>query len=380
MTSPETALPLLSLAMRKIIHIDMDAFYASVEQHDHPELRGKPIAVGGTEHRGVVCAASYEARRFGVRSAMTGALARKRCPHITFVAPRFPRYKEVSQAIHAIFHDYTDCIEPISLDEAFLDVTENKIGEPLAVEIARQIRRRIRDELGLTASAGVSYNKFLAKVASDARKPDGLCTVHPDQALDFIATLPIEAFWGVGRATAKRMHELGISTGADLRERSLEELRRRFGKAGQVFYDFARGIDDRPVVSEWVRKSFGCEHTFDEDSAEPLEVEARLRLVAEELQRRLERKGFVGRTLTLKVKFSDFTSLTRSTSDLEPISSLEGILRLGLRLLRGLDYSDRPIRLLGLSLSNPPEEQRPGMWVPQWLPLVDAEGRPIVFD
>lgn len=366
--------------MRKIIHIDMDAFYASVEQHDHPELRGKPIAVGGSEHRGVVCAASYEARRFGVRSAMTGALALKRCPHITFVAPRFPRYKEVSQAIHAIFHDYTDCIEPISLDEAFLDVTENKIGEPLAVEIARQIRQRIRDELGLTASAGVSYNKFLAKVASDARKPDGLCTVHPDQALDFIATLPIEAFWGVGRATAKRMHELGISTGADLRERSLEELRRRFGKAGQVFYDFARGIDDRPVVSEWVRKSFGCEHTFDEDSAEPLEVEARLRLVAEELQRRLERKGFVGRTLTLKVKFSDFTSLTRSTSDLEPISSLEDILRLGLRLLRGLDYSARPIRLLGLSLSNPPEEQRPGMWVPQWLPLVDAEGRPIVFD
>jgi DNA polymerase IV len=366
--------------MRKIIHIDMDAFYASVEQHDHPELLGKPIAVGGSEHRGVVCAASYEARRFGVRSAMTGALARKRCPHITFVAPRFPRYKEVSQAIHAIFHDYTDCIEPISLDEAFLDVTENKIGEPLAVEIARQIRRRIRDELGLTASAGVSYNKFLAKVASDARKPDGLCTVHPDQALDFIAALPIEAFWGVGRATAKRMHELGISTGADLRERSLEELRRRFGKSGQVFYDFARGIDDRPVVSEWVRKSFGCEHTFDEDSAEPLEVEARLRLVAEELQRRLERKGFVGRTLTLKVKFSDFSSLTRSTSDLEPISSLERILRLGLRLLRGLDYSARPIRLLGLSLSNPPEEQRPGMWVPQWLPLVDAEGRPIIFD
>ena len=293
--------------MRKIIHIDMDAFYASVEQHDHPELRGLPIAVGGAESRGVVCAASYEARRFGVRSAMPGAKARKLCPQLIFVPVNFDRYREVSRAIHGIFHDYTDIIEPISLDEAFLDVTENKVGEPIAVEIAREIRRRIREELGLTASAGVSYNKFLAKIASDARKPDGLCTIHPSQALDFIADLPVEAFWGVGRATAERMHLLGIRTGADLRERSLEQLTRHFGKAGRVFYDFARGVDERPVIYEWVRKSLGCERTFGENSAEPLVVEAHLREVVEELDGRLQRRQFSGRTLTLRVKFADFS-------------------------------------------------------------------------
>lgn len=357
--------------MRKIIHIDMDAFYASVEQHDRPELRGRPIAVGGAEHRGVVCAASYEARRFGVRSAMTGAQAKKRCPQITFVTPRFDRYKEVSQAIHAIFRDYTDSIEPISLDEAFLDVTENKRGEPLAVELAKEIRRRIRTELGLTASAGVSYNKFLAKVASDERKPDGLCTIHPDQALDFIASLPIEAFWGVGRATQKRMHELGIRTGADLRARSREELLRRFGKAGGMFYDFARGIDERPVVTEWVRKSLGCERTFDEDTAEPLVLYQHLQAVAEELQQRLQRRPFAGRTLTLKVKYADFSVASRSLSLPEAITETEEFVSLGKRLLGELDSPSPPIRLLGLTLSHPVEEHRPGMWIQQWLPFAD---------
>lgn len=359
--------------MRKIIHIDMDAFYASVEQHDRPELRGRPIAVGGAEHRGVVCAASYEARRFGVRSAMTGAQAKKRCPHITFVTPRFDRYKEVSRAIHAIFRDYTDRIEPISLDEAFLDVTENKRNEPLAVELAKEIRQRIRTELGLTASAGVSYNKFLAKVASDERKPDGLCTIHPDQALDFIATLPIEAFWGVGRATQKRMHELGIRTGKDLRERSREELLRRFGKAGGMFYDFARGVDERPVVTEWVRKSLGCERTFDEDTAEPLVLYTHLEEVAEELQRRLARRPFAGRTLTLKVKYADFSVASRSLSLSEGIAKTEEFIALGKRLLAQLGSPLPPIRLLGLTLSHPLEEQRPGMWVQQWLPFAEED-------
>ena len=359
--------------MRKIIHIDMDAFYASVEQHDHPELRGIPIAVGGAEHRGVVCAASYEARSFGVRSAMTGREARRRCPHITFVTPHFERYKEVSRSIHAIFRDYTDKIEPISLDEAFLDVTENKIGEPLAVEIAKEIRQRIRDELGLTASAGVSYNKFLAKVASDARKPDGLCTIHPDQALDFIAELPVEAFWGVGRATQKRMHELGIRTGAELRARSREELLRRFGKSGGVFYDFARGIDERPVVTEWVRKSLGCERTFDEDTDEPLELYQHLALVAQELAERLKRRPFQGRTLTLKVKFADFSIASRSLSQREAITEIEEFVAYGRKFLDELDYRGHPIRLLGLSLSHPVEEPRPGMWVQQWLPFVEEE-------
>ena len=340
--------------MRKIIHIDMDAFYASVEQHDHPELRGLPIAVGGAESRGVVCAASYEARHFGVRSAMPGAKARKLCPQLIFVPVNFDRYREVSRAIHGIFHDYTDIIEPISLDEAFLDVTENKVGEPMAVEIAREIRRRIREELGLTASAGVSYNKFLAKIASDARKPDGLCTIHPSQALDFIAELPVEAFWGVGRATAERMHLLGIRT-------------------GRVFYDFARGVDERPVIYEWVRKSLGCERTFGENSAEPLVVEAHLREVVEELDGRLQRRQFSGRTLTLRVKFADFSVLSRSASFPEAFSSPELLLERGLELLRGLDYADRPIRLLGLSLSHPPEELRPGMWVQQWLPFAEDE-------
>ena len=352
--------------MRKIIHIDMDAFFASVEQHDHPELRGIPIAVGGAEHRGVVCAASYEARSFGVRSAMSGAEARKRCPHITFVPVHFERYKEVSAAIHSIFHDYTDIVEPISLDEAFLDVTENKLGIPLAVDIAKELRRRIWEELGLTASAGVSYNKFLAKIASEERKPNGLCTIHPDQALELIERLPVESFWGVGRATTRRMHELGIRTGADLRERSLQELQRHFGKAGQTFYDYARGIDERPVEYERVRKSIGCEHTFETNTAEPLELEQRLLEVLSDLKGRLARRSFRGRTLTLKLKFADFSIQSRAYSATHLLEEAE-LEAEALALLRGVELSRRSVRLLGLTVSNPPEELRPGMWVQQWL-------------
>ena len=243
---------------RKIIHIDMDAFYASVEQRDHPELRGKAIAVGHAEERGVVAAASYEARKYGVRSAMSSLKAKQLCPHIVFVPGRMHIYKEVSAQIHAIFHDYTDLIEPLSLDEAFLDVTQNKKGILLAVDIAKEIKQRIREELNLVASAGVSYNKFLAKVASDYRKPDGLCTIHPDQALEFIGNLSIESFWGVGKVTAQKMHTLGIHRGKELQQCTLEMLTRHFGKAGQLYYQFARGIDLRPVQPERIRKSVGC--------------------------------------------------------------------------------------------------------------------------
>ena len=250
---------------RKIIHIDMDAFYASVEQRDNPDLRGKPIAVGHAEERGVVSAASYEARRFGVRSAMSSQKAKRLCPQLIFVRGRMEVYKEVSRQIHEIFHEYTDVIEPISLDEAFLDVTENKPGIALAVDIAKEIKQKIRERLHLVASAGVSYNKFLAKIASDYRKPDGLCTIHPDQALDFIARLPVESFWGVGPVTAKRMHALGIHNGAQLRACTEDYLVREFGKVGTLYYDFARGIDLRPVEAVRVRKSIGCERTLERD-------------------------------------------------------------------------------------------------------------------
>ena len=238
----------------------MDAFYASVEQRDHPELRGKPLAVGHAEERGVVAAASYEARRYGVRSAMSSQKAKRLCPQLIFVPGRMEVYKSVSRQVHEIFHEYTDLIEPLSLDEAFLDVTENKQGILLAVDIAKAIKQRIREELNLVASAGVSYNKFLAKIASDFRKPDGLCTIHPDQAIDFIARLPIESFWGVGPVTARKMHLLGIHNGLQLRECSSEMLVRQFGKVGLLYYDFARGVDLRPVEAVRIRKSIGCEH------------------------------------------------------------------------------------------------------------------------
>ena len=349
---------------RKIIHIDMDAFYASVEQRDHPELRGKAIAVGHSEERGVVAAASYEARKYGVRSAMSSLKAKQLCPHLIFVPGRMSVYKEVSAQIHAIFHDYTDLIEPLSLDEAFLDVTHNKKNIPLAVDIAKEIKLRIHEELNLVASAGISYNKFLAKVASDYRKPDGLCTIHPDQAQEFIDRLPIEAFWGVGKVTAKKMHTLGIHRGKELRQCTLEMLTRIFGKAGHIYYNFARGIDLRPVEAERIRKSVGCEHTLDKDITSQSSVIIELYHVATELVERLKRNGFSGNTLTLKIKFYDFKQMTRSLTQEKELNRLEDILPLAKLLLKEVDYTIRPIRLIGLTVSNPKEEQEEehGVW------------------
>ena len=339
--------------LRKIIHIDMDAFYASVEQRDHPELKGKPVAVGHAEKRGVVAAASYEARKFGVRSAMPSQKALKLCPDLIFVEGRMEVYKEVSAQVHAIFQEYTDLIEPISLDEAFLDVTENKKSMELAVDIAKEIKQRIRTDLHLIASAGVSYNKFLAKVASDYRKPDGLCTIHPDQAQAFIDRLPIESFWGVGPVTAKRMHQLGIYNGETLRQCSMEMLTRQFGKIGSLYYDFARGIDNRPVEAVRIRKSIGCEHTLEKDISLSSSVIIELYHVACELVERLARKQFKGTTLTLKIKFGDFTQITRSQSISRPLTTLKEILPLAKKLLKDVDYTNHPIRLIGLSVSNP---------------------------
>lgn len=341
---------------RKIIHIDMDAFYASVEQRDNPELRGKPLAVGHAEERGVVAAASYEARRYGVYSAMSSQKAKRLCPQLIFVPGRMDIYENVSRQIHEIFHDYTDIIEPLSLDEAFLDVTENKQQIPLAVDIAREIKHRIREDLSLIASAGVSYNKFLAKIASDYRKPDGLCTIHPSQALLFIDRLPVESFWGVGPVTARKMHLLGIHNGEQLRECTLELLTRQFGKTGLLYHECARGIDLRPVEAVRIRKSVGCEHTLEKDISRQSSVIIELYHVATELIERLQRTGFKGNTLTLKIKFYDFSQKTKSSTQPQELTTLSEILPLAKQLLKEVEYSAHPIRLIGLSVSNPHEE------------------------
>lgn len=351
--------------MRKIIHVDMDAFFASVEQRDNPELRGKPVAVGHDSERGVLTTASYEARKFGVHSAQSVQIAKKLCPQLIIVPVRYAVYKEISQAVHRIFRDYTDLIEPLSIDEAFLDVTENKQGIGLAVDIARDIKRRIREELQLTASAGVSYNKFLAKIASDYRKPDGLCVIHPDKAMDFIASLPVEDFWGVGPKTAEKMHRMGIFTGLQLRRCSQQHLREVFGKMGQIYYNFARGIDNRPVETDWVRKSVGCERTFEEDLFEPDRLQTALCHTALELEGRLQKSHFEGQTLTLKIKFHDFTQITRSLTTTQELRTKDDILPLARKLLEQVSYSaDRPVRLMGLSVSNPrSSEMHRGEWV-----------------
>lgn len=353
----------MEMAERKIIHIDMDAFYASVEQRDNLELRGKPLAVGHAEERGVVAAASYEARRYGVRSAMASQKAKRLCPQLIFVPGRMDVYKAVSRQIHEIFHEYTDIIEPLSLDEAFLDVTENKKQIPLAVDIAKEIKQRIREELNLVASAGVSYNKFLAKIASDYRKPDGLCTIHPAQAFGFIGQLPIESFWGVGPVTAKKMHLLGIHNGVQLRSCSQEMLVRQFGKAGLIYYDFARGIDLRPVEAVRIRKSIGCERTLEKDINLTSSVIIELYHVATELVERLNRKDFRGNTLTLKIKFHDFSQITRSVTQAYELTELNRILPLAKQLLKEVEYEHHPIRLIGLSVSNPKDEtEEHGVW------------------
>lgn len=342
---------------RKIIHVDMDAFYASVEQRDHPALRGKPIAVGHAGARGVVATASYEARKFGVHSAMPSAKARELCPQLIFVHSRMKHYQAVSRQVREIFQRYTDIIEPVSIDEAFLDVTNNKIGAQTGLQIAKQIKKDIRDELGLIASAGVSYNKFLAKIASDYRKPDGLCVIHPDQAIEFIDRLPIEAFWGVGPATAKRLHALGINTAPQLRAMSLARLTELFGKAGLTYYNFVRGIDSREVTTHRERKSVGCEETFGKDIRGKAIDEA-LEEVISELVKRVNRSGFKGKRLTLKVRFPDFTTLTRSSSGSQYLDRAETIRVLAKKLMGAVSFPATGIRLLGLSVSKTELEVR----------------------
>ena len=320
---------------RKIIHVDMDAFYASVEQRDHPELKGKPVAVGGG-HRGVVAAASYEARKYGVRSAMPSVTARRRCPDLIFVKPRFDVYRAVSQQIRAIFADYTDLIEPLSLDEAYLDVTEDRRGLGSARAIAEQIRARIKAETGLTASAGVSYCKFIAKLASDQNKPDGLCVIPPHKGAAFVATLPVKRFHGVGPVTAARMEKLGIHTGADLAAWPIEQLEATFGSSGRWYWRIARGIDEREVKPDRPYKSVSAERTFDIDYSGAEDLRRELNRIAGYAWQRIERAEVRGRTVTLKVKFADFTLITRSRSFPSPVSDFASFEGAGQSLLEAL--------------------------------------------
>ena len=336
---------------RKIIHVDMDAFYASVEQRDDPALRRKPVAVGGSRERGVVCAASYEARVFGVRSAMASATARRRCPELIFVRPRFDVYKIVSRQIREIFAAYTDAIEPLSLDEAYLDVTD-AAGGRTATAIAEEIRAAIRAETGLTASAGVSYNKFLAKLASDQNKPDGLCVVTPARGPAFVAALPVKRFHGIGPVTAARMTRLGIHTGADLRAQSREFLDAHFGKSAGYYYLAARGIDHRPVRADRERKSVGSETTFDRDLAAHDELVAGLAPCIASVAAHLGKSGAAGRTVTLKVKFSDFRQITRARTLPAPVCEQALIERVAHDLLATVEPVERGVRLLGVTLSN----------------------------
>ena len=336
---------------RKIIHIDMDAFYASVEQMDNPLLRGKPIAVGGGESRGVVAAASYEARKYGVRSAISGFQAKKNCPELIFVKPRFDRYKEISNKIQKIFYDYTNLVEPLSLDEAYLDVTLNKKGNPSATLIAQEIRKRIYNEVGLTASAGISINKFIAKVASDFNKPNGQKTVNPDEVELFLEALPIGKFYGVGEVTKAKMYQLGIFTGTDLKDKSLDFLEKHFGKSGSFYYDVVRGIHKSEVKSERVAKSVAAEHTFDENLSSEIFMLEKLEIIAEQLEQRLKKYGIAGKTITLKIKYSDFTLQTRSKTLPYFISDKALLLEIAKELL----YQERmknSVRLLGISMNN----------------------------
>lgn len=344
--------------MRKIIHIDMDAFYASIEQRDNPELRGKAVAVGHGEARGVVAAASYESRKYGVRSAMPSTVALKKCPHLIFVPPRFEVYKSVSQQIMDIFHEYTDLVEPLSLDEAFLDVTVNNINMPSATIIAGEIKKRIKEVTGLTASAGVSFNKFLAKIASDYDKPDGLYVIRPEEAEKFVETLDIERFYGVGKVTGEKMHKLGIHTGGDLKRFTEEALVRHFGKAGHIYYNNARAIDNREVTPNRVRKSIGAENTFDADIETSTKLTLELYQIARRLWERIEAKRFYGRTLTLKIKYEDFEINTRSRTLPARIDDFQLLWSTTKDILSQNETSHKKIRLMGISISNAEEEQR----------------------
>jgi DNA polymerase-4 len=336
---------------RKIIHIDMDAYYASVAQLDNPELIGKPIAVGGGGDRGVVSAASYEARKFGVKSAMSNVLAKQKCPHLIFVNSDFARYKELSAKIRKIFYEYTDLVEPLSLDEAYLDVTENKKGNPSANDIAREIRQRIYDETGLRASAGISINKFIAKVASDINKPNGQKTVHPDEVIKFLEELPVNKFYGVGKVTAAKMYNLGIFVGNDLKKKSLEELVKLFGKSGTHYYNIVRGIHNSAVKPNRIRKSLAAERTFFENISSEVFMIEKLEKIADELEKRMLKSDTKGKTITLKIKYSDFTQQTRSKT----ISTFMQTKKEFFPVVKELLYQDKlvnSVRLLGLSFGN----------------------------
>lgn len=358
--------------IRKIVHVDMDAFFASVEQLDDPKLRAKPVAVGGSRERGVVAAASYEARKFGVRSAMPSSQAARLCPNLIFVRPRFERYGELSRQIREIFHSWTPLVEPLSLDEAYLDLTENLRGEALANEAAKAIKREIKASTGLTASAGVSFNKFLAKIASDYRKPDGLFVITPERAPGLIASLPIRKFHGVGPATAKRMIQLGIRSGAELMEIPEAELVRLFGKAGRYYYRICRGLDDRPVRTDRVRKSVSAERTFSKDIKLREDVEEEIRRVAAIAWTRVERSSSQGRTVSIKVRFSDFATITRSRTREALIPDESSFCEGALELFEPIEDLRGGIRLIGVglgSLVGGEEEEDPGprqleLWEP----------------
>jgi len=335
----------------------MDAFYASVEQMDNPALKGKPIAVGGNENRGVVSAASYEARKFGVRSALSGVLAKKYCPELIFVRPRFDRYKEISKQIQSIFHEYTDLVEPLSLDEAYLDVTHNKKGNPSATLLANEIRARILSEVGLTASAGISVNKFIAKVASDYNKPNGQKTVSGDEIVPFLENLPIQKFYGVGKVTTEKMFQLGIFTGLDLKNKTLEFLEQHFGKSGSYYYQVVRGIHNSPVQAKRTTKSVAAEHTFDVNLSSEIFMLEQLESISRQIEKRLQKHSISGKTITLKIKYSDFSLQTRSKTMPYYISDKNLIFEIVKELL----YQERlkdSVRLLGIALSNLNTEQK----------------------
>ena len=347
---------------RKIIHVDMDAFYASVAELDNPELRGKAIAVGGSEERGVVSAASYEARKFGVKSAMSSFLAKQKCPHLIFVKSDFDRYKELSVKIRAIFYEYTDLVEPLSLDEAYLDVTENKKGNPSANDIAREIRARIYEETGLRASAGISINKFIAKVASDINKPNGQKTIHPEEVLQFLEELPVNKFYGVGKVTASKMYNLGIFKGKDLKKKPLEELVKSFGKSGTHYYNIVRGIHNSAVKPNRIRKSIAAERTFSENLSSEIFMIERLDKIADELEKRMKKTDTKGKTITLKIKYSDFTQQTRSKTKGNFMQTKKEFFPVVKELL----YQDKlvnSVRLLGLSFGNLNTEEIVPFWV-----------------
>lgn len=345
-------LPPQATGLRKIIHIDMDAFFASVEQRDNPDLRGKPVAVGGSGGRGVVAAASYEARQFGVRSAMPSVTARRKCPDLVFVKPRFDVYREVSEQIRAIFRRYTPLVEPLSLDEAYLDVTDDLRGIGSATAIAQAIRREIRETTQLTASAGVSYNKFLAKLASDQNKPDGLCVIRPGEGAAFVQSLPVRRFHGVGPKGAEKMARLGIQTGADLAAKDRDWLARHFGSFGEYLYRAARGIDLRPVRANRVRKSIGGERTFGKDIWAEDDLRAMLEEIIKTVWERIAEKQARGRTVTLKLKYTDFQIATRSRSQPQPIADKAEFARIARAILESEIPLHMPIRLMGLTLGN----------------------------